>query len=211
VIRDRDPPGGDGAHRHAAGDRIAPQPTQFAIGRAVEGLRGRGPRPGAPGGRSRWRPGRRCWALAGAPVRLADLRATRCGSASGRAGVRPARTRHRSWRDTFNAYRDRGLALVAVSVQESTVDDVRGVRREVRARLHDRPADLAGDVFRRYRHLRPSRRRSSSNAAGSFRAVVQDLDTPDRGARSRVIGLPVIATSRPHGALHQARPSRSRS
>ena len=172
---------------------IAPQPTQFAIGPAVEGLRVGDLAPelqvaGADDGPAP------LLNLSGAPVRLADLRGHPVWISFWASWCPPCQDETPVLRDTFNAYRDRGLALVAVSVQESTVDDVRAYAAKY-GLDYTIAADLAGDVFRRYRiYGLPTQ--VFLDASGIIRAVVQGpVDTQIAEADLALIGLPVIATS----------------
>ena len=172
---------------------IAPQPTQFAIGPAVEGLRLGDLAPelqvvGADDGPAP------LLNLSGAPVRLADLRGHPVWISFWATWCPPCQDETPVLRDTFNAYRDRGLALVAVSVQESTVDDVRAYAAKY-GLDYTIAADLAGDVFRRYRiYGLPTQ--VFLDADGIIRAVVQGpVDTQIAEADLALIGLPVIATS----------------
>ncbi len=172
--------------------RVAPRPTQFAIGPAVEGLRVGDRAPeleilGVDGATAPLRD------LAGAPVRLADLRghpvwisfwASWCPSCQAETPV---------LREVFAAYRPRGLALVAVSVQESTVDDVRAYAAKYGLE-YTVAADLAGDVFRRYRvYGLPTQLFLDAN--GIIRAIVQGpVDTGIAAANLALVGLPPAGT-----------------
>ena len=127
---------------------IAPQPTQFAIGPAVEGLRVGDLAPelqvaGADDGPAP------LLNLSGAPVRLADLRGHPVWISFWATWCPPCQDETPVLRDTFNAYRDRGLALVAVSVQESTVDDVRAYAAKY-GLDYTIAADLSADAFHLY-------------------------------------------------------------
>src|SRR5665811_2261333 len=92
-------------------------------------------------------------------------------------------------RETFAAYRARGLALVAVSVQESTVDDVRAYAAKYGLE-YTVAADLAGDVFRRYRvYGLPTQVFLDAN--GIIRAIVQGpVDAEIAAANLALVGLP---------------------
>jgi peroxiredoxin len=89
----------------------------------------------------------------------------------------------------FAGYQARGLALVAISVQESTVDDVRAYAAKY-GLDYTVAADLAGDVFRRYRiYGLPTQ--VFLDADGIIRAVVQGpVDTAIAAANLALIGLP---------------------
>ena len=181
------------AHRTLPTTGIAPQPTQFAIGPAVEGLRVGDLAPelqvaGAGGGPAP------LLDLSGAPVRLADLRGHPVWISFWASWCPPCQDETPVLRDTFDAYRTRGLALVAISVQESTVADVRAYAAKY-GLGYTIAADLAGDVFRRYRiYGLPTQVFLDAN--GIIRAVVQGpVDTQIAEADLALIGLPVIATS----------------
>ena len=149
---------------------IAPQPTQFAIGPAVEGLRigDRAPELEIRGPDGNPAP---LLDLTGAPVRLADLAGHPVWISFWASWCPPCQAETPVLRDTFAAYRARGLALVAVSVQESTVDDVRAYAAKYGLE-YTIAADLAGDVFRRYRiYGLPTQ--VFLDASGIIRAIVQ--------------------------------------
>jgi thiol-disulfide isomerase/thioredoxin len=63
--------------------------------------------------------------LAGEPIRLADLRGQPVWLNFWASWCPPCQEETPVLRDTYDKYRDRGLAVVAVSVQETSVDDVR--------------------------------------------------------------------------------------
>lgn len=174
---------------------VAPQPTQYAIGPAVEGLRvgdvapeltvaGTGGRP-AP-----------LLDLAGAPIRLADLRGRPVWINFWASWCPPCEDETPVLRDTFDAYRARGLALVAISVQEATVDDVRAYAAKY-GLDYTVAADLAGDVFREYRFYGlPTQVFLDGN--GVIRAIVQGpVDARIAAADLALIGLPPEATASP--------------
>jgi cytochrome c biogenesis protein CcmG/thiol:disulfide interchange protein DsbE len=149
---------------------IAPQPTQFAIGPAIEGLRvgDRAPELQIVGTNGSPAP---LLDLAGAPVRLADLRGHPVWISFWASWCPPCQAETPVLRETFAAYRARGLALVAVSVQESTVDDVRAYAAKYGLE-YTVAADLAGAVFRRYRvYGLPTQVFLDAN--GIIRAIVQ--------------------------------------
>ena len=176
---------------------IAPQPTQFAIGPAVEGLRVGDLAPelqvagtdGAPAP---------LLDLSGAPVRLADLRGHPVWISFWASWCPPCQDETPVLRDAFNVYRARGLALVAISVQESTVDDVR-VYAANYGLDYTIAADLAGDVFRRYRiYGLPTQ--VFLDASGIIRSIVQGpVDAAMADANLALIGLPPETASAPRG------------
>jgi peroxiredoxin len=166
---------------------IAPHPTQFAIGPAVEGLRVGDRAPelqivGPDGGPAP------LLDLAGAPVRLADLRGHPVWISFWASWCPPCQAETPVLRETFAAYRARGLALVAVSVQESTVDDVRAYAAKYGLE-YTVAADLAGDVFRRYRvYGLPTQVFLDAN--GIIRAIVQGpVDAETAAANLALVGL----------------------
>ena len=166
---------------------IAPQPTQFAIGPAVEGLRigDRAPELeiAGPGGTAT-----PLLDLDGAAVRLADLRGRPVWISFWASWCPPCQAETPVLRDTFAAYKARGLALVAVSVQESTVDDVRAYATKYGLQ-YTVAADLAGDVFRRYRvYGLPTQ--VFLDADGIIRAIVQGpVDAKIAAANLALAGL----------------------
>jgi len=166
---------------------IAPQPTQFAIGPAGEGLRvgDRAPELQIVGTDGSPAP---LLDLAGAPVRLADLRGHPVWISFWASWCPPCQAETPVLRETFAAYRARGLALVAVSVQESTVDDVRAYAAKYGLE-YTVAADLAGDVFRRYRvYGLPTQVFLDAN--GIIRAIVQGpVDAEIAAANLALVGL----------------------
>jgi peroxiredoxin len=88
--------------------------------------------------------------LDGRPVSLASLRGKAVWIDFWASWCPPCQAETPVIRAANRAYRDRGLAIIAISVQESSVDDVRAY-----ARTYDLgytvAADLAGDIFRLYR------------------------------------------------------------
>ena len=126
-----------------------PDATQYAIGSAGEGLR---PGDRAPELRLTASDGsaRPVTTLDGRPVSLADLRGKVVWIDFWASWCPPCRAETPILRDLYARYRDRGLELVAISVQESTADDV---RRYAEAYGLEYPivADLTGELFRAWR------------------------------------------------------------
>ena len=182
---------------------VAPQPTQFAIGPVVEGLRVGDRAPelqiGAGGGTTT-----PLLDLSGAPVRLADLRGHPIWISFWASWCPPCQAETPVLRNTFAAYRNQGLVLVAISVQESTVDDVRAYAAKYGLE-YTVAADLSGDVFRRYRvYGLPTQ--LFLDADGIIRAIVQGpVDGQIAAANLALVGLPPASGSSP-GALGTARP-----
>ena len=167
---------------------VAPQPTQFAIGPAVEGLRigDRAPELEVRGPDGSPAP---LVDLSGTPIRLADLRGHPVWISFWASWCPPCQAETPVLRDTFAAYRARGLALVAVSVQESTIEDVRAYAAKY-GLDYTVAADLAGDVFRRYRvYGLPTQ--IFLDADGIIRVIVQGPVDPGIAAASlALVGLP---------------------
>lgn len=88
--------------------------------------------------------------LDGRPVRLADLRGRGVWLNFWASWCPPCQAETPVLRDVAAAYADRGLTLVGISVQETTVDDVRAYAERYELG-YIVAADLTGDVFRRYR------------------------------------------------------------
>ena len=120
-------------------------------------------------------------------------RAARSGSTSGPAGARPARPRRRPIRDTAAAYAPQGLAVVGISVQEATEDDVRAYAEKY-GLAYTVAADLTGDVFRRYRVFGlPTQYFLDEN--GVIRSIVQGPVTPESVASNlALLGLEAPAS-----------------
>ena len=174
---------------------VAPQPTQFAIGPIVEGLRvgDRAPELEVSGTDGTVAPLRD---LAGVPVRLADLRGHPVWISFWASWCPPCQAETPVLRETFAAYRPRGLALVAVSVQESTVEDVRAYAAKYGLDFTV-AADLAGDVFRRYRiYGLPTQIFLDSD--GIIRAIIQGpVDAQLATASLALVGLPPSGADAP--------------
>ena len=88
--------------------------------------------------------------LSGQPVRLADLRGKAVWLNFWASWCPPCQAETPVLRDTYEAYRDRGLVLVGIAVQETTVADVQHY-----AQTYDlayRVAfDTYGDIFHLYK------------------------------------------------------------
>ncbi len=87
--------------------------------------------------------------LDGRPVRLADLRGKAVWLNFWASWCPPCQAETPILRDTYEAYRDRGLVIVGVAVQETTVDDV---RRYTQTYGIEYPVafDTSGDILRLY-------------------------------------------------------------
>ena len=126
-----------------------PQPTQYAVGSAGEGLRPGDRAPellvgAADGSRVAAR------TLDGRPISLADLRGKVVWIDFWASWCPPCRAETPVLRDLHARYRERGLELVAISVQESTADDVRRYA-ETYGLTYPIVADLTGEIFREWR------------------------------------------------------------
>ena len=126
-----------------------PAATPYLVGPATEGLHVGDLAPdltiAAPGGSTA-----PLTDLDGNPVRLADLRGRYVWLNFWATWCPPCQAETPVLRDMDAAYRSRGLTILAVAVQETTVDDVRAYAQ--RYGLDYRIAfDAAADVFHRYR------------------------------------------------------------
>lgn len=132
-----------------AGIPFAPQPTQYLIGPAIEGLQ-----PGdlAPELAVALDDGStfQLTDLDGRPIRLADLRGKAVWLNFWATWCPPCQQETPILRELAERYRERGLVVVAVAVQETTVDDVRAYAARYGLK-HTIGFDTSGHVFRRYR------------------------------------------------------------
>jgi len=128
---------------------VDPRATQYLVGSAGEGLRVGDRAPeleiAGPGGSPA--PLRD---LDGKPVQLADLRGRPVWITFWASWCPPCQAETPTIRDLATAYAPQGLAVIGISVQEATEADVRAYAARYGLR-HTIAADLAGDVFRRYR------------------------------------------------------------
>jgi peroxiredoxin len=126
-----------------------PKATPFLIGAATEGLR---PGDVAPEF-ALTRPDGSTFTLTdldGKPVSLASLRGRAVWIDFWASWCPPCQAETPVLRDTYEAYRDGGLEIVAISVQESSLDDVRAYAERY-ALDYTVAADLSGDIFHLYR------------------------------------------------------------
>jgi len=125
-----------------------PLPTAFLIGEPEEGLR---PGDRAPEFEVVREDGTtfRLTDLAGNPIRLSDLRGKAVWLNFWATWCPPCQFETPILRESFETYRDRGLVLVAVNVQETT-DAASGYadRYDLRYPIG---ADVSGDIFHAYR------------------------------------------------------------
>ncbi len=126
-----------------------PRATQYVIGSAGEGLRvgDRAPELEIVGPDGAPAP---LLDLDGNPVRLADLRGRPVWLNFWASWCPPCQAETPTIRDLAAAYAPQGLEVIGVSVQEATEDDVRAYAERYGLE-YTVAADLAGDVFRRYR------------------------------------------------------------
>ncbi len=164
-----------------------PRATQYVIGSAGEGLRvgDRAPEleiTGADGAPTPLRD------LDGNPVRLADLRGRPVWINFWASWCPPCQAETPTVRDTAAAYAPQGLAVVGISVQEATEDDVRAYAEKY-GLPYTVAADLTGDVFRRYRVFGlPTQYFIDEN--GVIRSIVQGPVTPESVASNlALLGL----------------------
>lgn len=104
--------------------------------------------------------------LAGRPIRLADLRGRGVWLNFWASWCPPCQAETPVLRDVAAAYAERGLVLIGISVQETSIDDVRAYARRYELG-YVVAADQAGDVFRRYRIFALRPRSSSTRQDGS--------------------------------------------
>jgi cytochrome c biogenesis protein CcmG/thiol:disulfide interchange protein DsbE len=126
-----------------------PRATQYVIGSAGEGLRvgDRAPELEIVGPDGAPAP---LLDLEGNPVRLAGLRGRPVWLNFWASWCPPCQAETPTIRDLAAAYAPQGLQVIGVSVQEATEDDVRAYAERY-GLDYTIAADLAGDVFRRYR------------------------------------------------------------
>ncbi len=164
-----------------------PRATQYVIGSAGEGLRvgDRAPELEIVGPDGAPAP---LLDLDGNPVRLADLRGRPTWINFWASWCPPCQAETPTIRDLADAYAPQGLAVVGISVQEATEDDVRAYAEKY-GLGYTVAADLAGDVFRRYRvHGLPTQ--LFLDRDGIIRSIVQGPVTPaSAGTNLSLLGL----------------------
>jgi peroxiredoxin len=131
------------------GPPIRPLPTQFLIGEATEGLQ---PGDRAPEFTVALDDGTtyQLTDLDGAPIRLADLRGKAVWLNFWASWCPPCQQETPVIRDLAERYRDRGLVVVAVAVQETTPDDIRAYATRYELQ-HTIGFDASGHILRLYR------------------------------------------------------------
>ena len=132
--------------------------------------------------------------LDGHPVRLADLRGRPVWINFWASWCPPCQAETPTIRDTAEAYAPQGLAVVGISVQEATEDDVRAYAEKY-GLGYTVAADLTGDVFRRYRVFGlPTQYFLDEN--GIIRSIVQGPVSPESAAANlALLGLEEPAAS----------------
>jgi thiol-disulfide isomerase/thioredoxin len=173
---------------------VDPRATQYVVGSAGEGLAvgDRAPELEIVGPDGAPAP---LLDLDGNPVRLADLRGRPVWINFWASWCPPCQAETPTIRDTAAAYAPQGLKVIGISVQEATEDDVRAYAEKF-ALGYTVAADLAGDVFRRYRVFGlPTHYFLDEN--GVIRSIVNGPVTPESAASNLArIGLvPATATS----------------
>jgi cytochrome c biogenesis protein CcmG, thiol:disulfide interchange protein DsbE len=128
------------------------------------------------------------------PVRLADLRGRPVWITFWASWCPPCQAETPTIRDLAAAYAPQGLAVIGISVQEATEDDVRAYAAKYGLR-HTIAADLGGDVFRRYRVFGlPTQ--YFLDRDGVIRSIVQGPVTPASAASNlALLGLEAPAAS----------------
>jgi peroxiredoxin len=147
-----------------------PKATPFLIGAAGEGLR---PGDAAPDFTTTRADGStfRLTDLQGRPISLADLRGKAVWLDFWASWCPPCQAEMPVLRQIDEEYRDKGLAIVAISVQESSVADVSAYARKYDL-TYTIGADLAGDIFRLY-HVYALPTQFFIGPDGVIRSVVQ--------------------------------------
>ena len=128
---------------------VDPRPTAYLLSSPTTGLEPGSLAPELAG----TRPDGTAWALTdvnGQPVRLADLRGKGVWLNFWASWCPPCQAETPVLRDTYDAYRDRGLALIGISVQESNPADVAAYAAKY-GLDYTIAADLSADVWRLYR------------------------------------------------------------
>jgi cytochrome c biogenesis protein CcmG/thiol:disulfide interchange protein DsbE len=132
--------------------------------------------------------------LDGNPVRLADLRGRPVWINFWASWCPPCQAETPTIRDTAAAYAPQGLEVIGISVQEATEDDVRAYAAKY-GLAYTIAADLAGDVFRRYRvYGLPTQ--YFLDGDGIIRAIVNGPLTPESAAAN----LALLGLEPPTGA-----------
>jgi len=164
-----------------------PRATQYLVGSAGEGLSvgDRAPELEVVGADGNPAP---LLDRDGNPVRLAGLRGRPVWINFWASWCPPCQAETPTIRDTAVAYAPQGLAVIGISVQEATEDDVRAYAEKY-GLDYIITADLAGDVFRRYRVFGlPTQYFLDED--GIIRSIVQGPVTPESAASNlTLLGL----------------------
>ncbi len=133
--------------------------------------------------------------LGGHPISLAALRGHPVWLNFWASWCPPCQSETPVLRDLYNSYKDRGLSIVAISVQEASVSDVASY-----AQRYQLPftigADLRGDVFREYRiYGLPTQFFLDSN--GVIRWIVQGPVDYNMGVAALNMIMPAGASTGP--------------
>ncbi|MBF6604298.1 MAG: redoxin domain-containing protein [Chloroflexi bacterium] len=136
--------------------------------------------------------------LAGRPLSLAALRGRGVWIDFWATWCPPCQAETPVLRDTYAAYRDRGLALVAISVQETSVADVAAYAARYGLQ-YTIAADISADIFHRYGVFAlPTQFFVDPN--GIIRAVIQGPMTMASAAAEVEAILPAAPPSAPPSA-----------
>ena len=133
-------------------------------------------------------PRRRCWTSTDTPSGWRTCAARPVWINFWASWCPPCQAETPTIRDTAEAYAPQGLAVVGISVQEATEDDVRAYAEKY-GLGYTVAADLTGDVFRRYRVFGlPTQYFIDEN--GVIRSIVQGPVTPESAAANlALLGL----------------------
>jgi cytochrome c biogenesis protein CcmG/thiol:disulfide interchange protein DsbE len=166
---------------------VDPRATQYLVGSAGDGLAvgDRAPELEVVGPDGAPAP---LLDLDGIPVRLAELRGRPVWLNFWASWCPPCQAETPTIRDAAAAYAPQGLEVIGISVQEATEDDVRAYAEKYDLG-YTVAADLAGDVFRRYRVFGlPTQYFLDED--GIIRSIVQGPVTPESAASNlALLGL----------------------
>ena len=165
--------------------RPNPKPTAYLIGPVAQGLNVGDQAPDFTVTRSDGSPFT-LTDLDGKPVRLADLRGKAVWVNFWASWCPPCQAETPVLRETAAKYKDRGLVVLGISVQESSAADVQAyaIRYSLGYRV---AADLAGDIFHLYRvYALPTQ--FFIDPEGRISSIVQGpLDVPGADAQVEAI------------------------
>jgi len=181
-----------------------PAATQYLVGSAGEGLRvgDRAPELEVVGPDGAPAP---LLDLDGNPVHLAELRGHPVWINFWASWCPPCQAETPTIRDTAALYAPQGLAVIGISVQEATEDDVRAYAEKYDLG-YTVAADLAGDVFRLYRvYGLPTQ--YFLDGDGIIRSIVQGPVTRESAASNlALLGLQAPAASTPAASTESLAP-----